>query len=71
MHAWYSKPSSRQNCPFFLRWTIVPYLACILDDMHVAESYLQDPDENPEVQDINYTVVLPGGLINKPVTGKK
>ncbi len=38
--------------------------------MSNAEQYLQGSDGNPEVQDIDYTVILPGGLVNKPVTGK-
>merc|ERR1719384_1245535 len=68
MHSWYSKPDTRQNCPFFLRYTLIPYIACLLDDMSSAEDYLQNVKENPEVEDIDYTVILPGGLINKPVT---
>ena len=50
---------------------MIPYIACLLDDMHNAENYLQNSNENPDVQDIDYTVVLPGGLMNKPVTGIK
>ena len=37
--------------------------------MSSAEDYLQNVKENPEVEEIDYTVILPGGLINKPVTG--
>jgi len=68
MHSWYSKPDTRQNCPFFLRYTLIPYIACLLDDMSKAEDYLQNEKDNPEVKDIDYTVILPGGLLNKPVT---
>jgi len=68
MHSWYSKPDTRQNCPFLLRYTLIPYIACLLDDMSQAEEYLQNGKENSEAQDIDYTVILPGGLINKPVT---
>jgi len=68
MHSWYSKPDTRQNCPFFLRYTLIPYIACLLDDMSKAEDYLQNEKDNPEVNDIDYTVILPGGLLNKPVT---
>ena len=70
MHSWYSKPDTRQNCPFFLRYTLIPYIACLLDDMSKAEDYLQNEKDNPEVKDIDYTVILPGGLLNKPVTGE-
>ena len=70
MHSWYSNPDTRQHCPFFLRWTLIPYISCLLDDMSKAEQYLQDSEDNPEVQDIDYTVILPGGLVNKPVTGR-
>jgi len=68
MHSFYSKPDTRQNCPFLLRYTLIPYIACLLDDMSSAEDYLQNVKENPEVEEIDYTVILPGGLINKPVT---
>jgi len=68
MHSFYSKPETRQNCPFFLRYTLIPYIACLLDDMSKAEDYLQNAEANPEVQDIDYTVILPGGLVNKPAT---
>ena len=37
--------------------------------MSSAEDYLQNVKENPEVEEIDYTVILPGGLTNKPVTG--
>jgi len=37
--------------------------------MNIAEQYLLDSETNPEVQDIDFTVVLPGGLTKKPVTG--
>ena len=70
MHSFYTNPNARQNCPFLLRYTLIPYIACLLDDMNNAEQYLMDREGNPEVQDIDYTVVLPGGLVNKPVTGK-
>ena len=70
MHSWYSNPDTRQNCPFFIRWTLIPYISCLLDDMSKAEHYLQNSEVNPEVQDIDYTVILPGGLVNKPVTGR-
>ena len=70
MHSFYSKPDTRQNCPFLIRYTLIPYIACLLDDMSNAEKYLQDSDGNPEVQDIDFAVILPGGLVNKPVTGK-
>jgi len=68
MHSWYSKQDTRQNCSFFLRYTLIPYIACLLDDMSSAEDYLQNVKENPEVEDIDYSVILPGGLINKPAT---
>ena len=70
MHSWFSKPETRQHAPFLLKYTLLPYISCLLDDMNVAEQYLLDSETNPEVQDIDFTVVLPGGLTKKPVTGK-
>ena len=69
MHSWFSKPETRQQAPFLLKYTLLPYISCLLDDMNIAEQYLLDSETNPEVQDIDFTVVLPGGLTNKPVTG--
>ena len=38
--------------------------------MSNAEDYIQNSETNPEVEDIDYTIILPGGLVNKPVTGR-
>ena len=63
MHSWYSEPSSRRHCPFFLRWSLLLYIGPILDNMRKAEKILEDTD------DVNYTVILPAGLGKGPVTG--
>ena len=70
MHSWFSKPETRQQAPFLLKYTLLPYISCLLDDMSIAEQYLLNSETNSEVQDIDFTVVLPGGLTKKPVTGK-
>lgn len=57
MHSWYSEPSTRVNCPFLLRWTLLLYIGPILDNMRQAEKYL-------ESSSLDYSVVLPAGLMN-------
>ena len=64
MHSWYSDPASRVNCPFLLRWTLLVYIGPILDNMRKAEEFLQGQN------DIDYSVVLPAGLVNGKATGK-
>ena len=64
MHSWHTEPSSRPNVPFYLRWTLLKYIAIILDNMRKAENLLEASD------DIDYTVVLPPGLRAGPATGK-
>ena len=64
MHSWYSDPASRVNCPFLLRWTLLVYIGPILDNMRRAEEFLQGQN------DIDYSVVLPAGLVNGKATGK-
>ena len=63
MHSWYSEPTSRVNCPFFLRWTLLLFIGPILDNMRKAEEFLQGQE------DIDYSVVLPAGLVNGKATG--
>ena len=63
MHSWYSEPTARVNCPFFLRWTLLLFIGPILDNMRKAEEFLQGQE------DIDYSVVLPAGLVNGKATG--
>lgn len=63
MHSWYSDPPSRAKCPFYLRYTLLAYIAPVLDDMRNVERYVET-----ETTDIDYTFVLPAGLQNKPMT---
>ena len=53
----------RINCPFLLRWTLLLYIGPILDNMRKAEEFLA------EKNDLDYTVVLPAGLVNGPAKG--
>jgi len=62
MHSWYSEPTARVNCPFFLRWTLLVFIGPILDNMRKAEEFLQGQE------DIDYSVVLPAGLVNGKAT---
>jgi len=68
MHSWYTEPSSRAKCPFYLRWTLIPYIGPILNDMRTAEQYLDNVEEGSEAKDIDFTCVLPAGLNNEPAT---
>ncbi len=63
MHSWMTEASVRQRAPFFLRWTLLAYIGPILDNMRLAEKYLESVD------DIDYAFILPAGLRNSPVTG--
>ena len=67
MHSWISEPESRKNTKSKLqKWFVVPLISPILDDMDRAEKFLK----TDECQDIQWSIVLPPGLNNKPVTGK-
>ena len=63
MHSWYSEPTSRVNCPFFLRWTLLLFIGPILDNMRKAEEFLQGQE------DIDYSVILPAALVKGKATG--
>ena len=65
MHSWYTEAPTRQKAAFFLRWTLIPYIAPVLDDMRNVEKLVES-----EMTEIDYTFVLPPGLQNKPVTGR-
>lgn len=66
MHAWYTQPDSRKNAGWFLRTFFLGMLiGPVLDGMDRAEQYL-----TTEAKDAKYTIVLPAGLKNMPVTEK-
>lgn len=65
VHSWYTEPETRSKAPFLLRWTLIPYIGPVLDDMRNVEKMLESQ------KDIVYTVVCPPGLQNKPVTGNQ
>ena len=64
MHSWYTDTPSRSEAPLVLRYTLLLYIAPVLDDMRTVEEFVAN-----EATDIDYTFVLPPGLNNKPVTG--
>ena len=66
MHAWHTDRASRSQAPFLFRYTILAYIAPLLDDMRSVEEYVAE-----EAAEIDYTFVLPPGLNNKPVTGER
>jgi len=61
-HSWYTEEASRAQAPFILRWTLIPYIRTILDNMRETEVWLE------EQEGIDFTVVRPAGLTNSPVT---
>jgi biliverdin reductase/flavin reductase len=62
MHSWFTEQSVRSECPFWLRWTLLAYIGPILDNMRVAEKYLEGQN------DIKYSVILPAGLTSNSVS---
>ena len=56
MHSWYTDPESRAQASFFLRWILFSFIGPVLDNMRKAEEFLESQD------DIDYSVILPGGL---------
>ena len=64
MHSWYTETTCRSEAPFLLRYTLIAYIAPVLDDMRTVEHHIAG-----QLPDIDYTFVLPPGLNNKPVTG--
>lgn len=66
MHSWYTEKVTRDNADsFIMRWVFLPLIiGSVLDGMREAEVYLEE-----SCQALDYTVVLPGGLLNKEVTG--
>jgi len=62
-HSWYTEMESRGQAIFFIRWVLLPMIKTVLNNMFETEEWL-----NKECSDIEYTVVRPAGLQNKPVT---
>ena len=62
MHSWYTDADSRAQAPFYLRWTLLLLIGPILDNMRKAEEFLEGQN------DIDYSVILPGGLSNGQAT---
>jgi len=62
MHSWYTDPESRSQASFLLRWLLFTFIGPILDNMRKAEQFLESQNE------IDYTVILPGGLSSSSAT---
>jgi biliverdin reductase/flavin reductase len=62
-HSWYTEEKSRGEAPWYLRWTLIPMIRPILDNMFQVETWLQT-----ESKDIEYTVVRPPGLNNNALS---
>jgi len=62
-HSWYTNLESRGQAIFFIRWFLIPMIKSVLDNMSETEDWLSS-----ECSDIEYTVVRPAGLQNKPIT---
>ncbi len=71
MHSWFTKPETRSQCPFFLRYTLLPLIRPALDDMDKAEANLRAIKDGETGADVEWTLVCPPGLNNGPATGKR
>eukprot|EP00088_Acartia_fossae_P018163 TRINITY_DN20461_c0_g1_i1.p1 TRINITY_DN20461_c0_g1~~TRINITY_DN20461_c0_g1_i1.p1 ORF type:complete len:215 (+),score=45.35 TRINITY_DN20461_c0_g1_i1:39-683(+) len=58
-HSWYTEEKSRGEAPWYLRWTLIPMIKTVLNNMRETEVWL-----DAEAKDIDYTVVRPPGLTN-------
>jgi len=65
-HSWYTEENSRSQAMFLIRWFLIPMIRSVLDNMREVELWLEE-----SCQDIDYTVVRPAGLQNKPVTDRQ
>ncbi|XP_063775998.1 uncharacterized protein LOC134912656 [Pseudophryne corroboree] len=66
MSSWYTDTSSAQNASFLVRKLLIPIIKSVLTNMFEMEKYLEK-----ECSDLNWTVVRPPGLQNKPATEKE
>jgi len=62
-HSWYTAPESRGEAPFLIRWVLLPMIRTVLDNMRLAEEWLEQEGG------VQHTVVRPAGLTSGPVTG--
>jgi biliverdin reductase/flavin reductase len=62
-HSWYTDEKSRGEAPWFLRWTLLPMIKSVLNNMRETEVWL-----DAEAMDIEFTVVRPPGLTNSALT---
>jgi len=66
-HSWYTEEQSRSQAMFLIRWFLIPMIRPVLDNMREVEVWLEK-----ECKDIiDYTIVRPAGLQNKPVTDRE
>ncbi|XP_038049260.1 uncharacterized protein LOC119722927 [Patiria miniata] len=70
MTSWFTNYSKSDGGPFFTEWIMKPlahlFIGRILSNMAVMENYLIN-----ECQDINFTIIRPSGLQDKPVSDKE
>ena len=62
MTSFYTDIVSGSNGGFFVNWILIPFIKRVLMNMREMEQWLES-----EVQDLEWTVVRPGGLANKPL----
>ena len=67
MHAWHTTKEQRNEAEhdaWWIRWLVIPLIRPSLDNMRETELFLE-----ADCQDIDYTIVSPPGLTNKPKSG--
>ncbi|KAM3611109.1 uncharacterized protein V6R79_013602 [Siganus canaliculatus] len=65
MTSWYTEPNSGTQSPFLIRFLLLPLIRSVLSNMNEMEQQLQ------KTEDINWTVVRPPGLQNKPASAQE
>uniref|UniRef100_UPI00358F6CBE flavin reductase (NADPH) n=1 Tax=Myxine glutinosa TaxID=7769 RepID=UPI00358F6CBE len=66
MTSWYTNGETSPNCPWTIRWVLLPMIKSVLLNMREMEHFLIN-----DCGDINYTIVRPPGLTNDSHTDKE
>uniref|UniRef100_A0A8C4NN42 NAD(P)-binding domain-containing protein n=1 Tax=Eptatretus burgeri TaxID=7764 RepID=A0A8C4NN42_EPTBU len=66
MTSWYTNGEASPQCPWTIRWVLLPMIKSVLLNMQEMEHFLTN-----DCGDINYTIVRPPGLVNGSCTDKE